>query len=59
MKNLHFFVHYFLILWFANDMRETLVSLDSVFSVRGIACILALVATAIYFLILLHDLDEH
>ena len=62
MKDIHSIVHYILILWVANDFRDTLSRLDNVFTLSGIFCILALVALCGYFLyfvfISMHRTDE-
>lgn len=41
-------VNYGLTLWFMNDMREKLVSLDTIWSVQGIFCIVMLLASIVY-----------
>lgn len=49
MKELIPVVNYALTLWFLNDMRETIVSLDTIWSVQGIFCIVMFLAGAVYF----------
>lgn len=41
-------VNYGLTLWFLNDMRETIVSLDTIWSVQGIACIIFFLVGVVY-----------
>lgn len=41
-------VNYGLTLWFLNYLRETIVSLDTIWSVQGIACIIFFLAGVVY-----------
>ena len=50
MDGVHGIAHYFLILWFLNDMREALVSAESFWSFQGIGSLAVLIAGICYFL---------
>lgn len=43
-------VNYGLTLWFLNDVREQIVSLDTIWSLQGIFCIFLFIAGIVYII---------